>query len=87
MKRSAEFRILAPLTRGWKSKAADLAELQRMRYAKYRVTVALPLVDRPRTRTRIMAGWQLHDYMRLHAGELAEFIVSVAPVGDCRRLH
>jgi hypothetical protein len=34
-------------------------------------------MERPRTETRIMRAWQIHGYMRLHDGELAEFIVGV----------
>lgn len=74
------FRILAPLSRGWKGTRIRQADVERLLYARYRVTVAVPSLPRPRTETRILEGWQLHDYMRLHAGELAEFIVGVEPI-------
>lgn len=79
MNRLAELRILAPLSNGWRRRGTTSGAVERLRAARYRVSVAVPAHGRPMIKTRIMRGWELQDYIRLHSGELAEFIVSVVP--------
>jgi hypothetical protein len=86
MTRLQELWILEPLTRGWVSEAVSSKRVEELRGTRYLVTLAVPGAAAGELRTRTMEGWELHDYMRLHAGELAEFIVSVKPLQTSARL-
>ena len=78
-RRKQEFRILSPFTRGWKRKAILGADAERLRGARYEVTVCVPMSVRPRLETRRMYGWQLEAFVRVLSA-CGEFLVEVRPI-------
>jgi hypothetical protein len=80
MRPSEELRALAYLERGWTSRRIRQADVERFMLARLRVSVVVPLLERPTIRTRVMTGMELLDYMKSHGGTCAEFIVGVSPV-------
>lgn len=76
-----ERRILAPLSRGWKSRPVPLRQIGRLAIAlgrtNFLVTTAAGSEDAPRLKCRVMTWEEFRSYMRLDA---AEFIVDVEPI-------
>ena len=78
-RKQKELRILSPFTRGWKRKPILGDDAERLRGARYEVTVCVPMSVRPRLETRRMYGWQLEAFVRVLAA-CGEFLVEVKPI-------